>query len=88
MELLATILLSLVLWLPGNGLVQRDLPPLPPPFCGDLAEADCQLLADSQELMRGVSSMTMSLALDSSLAGIPEIADEDMTCLLYTSRCV
>ncbi|MFZ1768557.1 MAG: hypothetical protein WAU00_05120 [Caldilinea sp.] len=79
MELLATILLSLVLWLPGNGLVQRDLPPLPPPFCGDLAEADCQLLADSQELMRGVSSMTMSLALDSSFAGIPEIADEDMT---------
>ena len=41
MELLATIVLSVALWWPGSGIAQSDLPPLPPPFCGELAEADC-----------------------------------------------
>ncbi len=78
MELLATIVLSVALWWPGSGIAQSDLPPLPPPFCGELAEADCQLLADAQELMRGVQSMKMTLGLDANLTGIPEVADEDL----------
>lgn len=76
MTLFATILLSVVLWWPGGGIAQRDVPPLPPPFCGELPAADCQLLTDAQELMSGVSSMNMALALDANLRGIPEIADE------------
>ena len=78
MTLVATIVLSVALWWPGGGMAQSDLPPLPPPFCGELAEADCQLLADAQELMRGVSSMNMTLGLDANLSGIPEVADEDL----------
>ena len=78
MTLVATIVLSVALWWPGSGMAQSELPPLPPPFCGELAEADCQLLADAQELMRGVSSMNMTLGLDANLSGIPEVADEDL----------
>ena len=78
MTLVATIVLSVALWWPGGGMAQSELPPLPPPFCGELAEADCQLLADAQELMRGVSSMNMTLGLDANLSGIPEVADEDL----------
>lgn len=79
MALLATIVLSVALWWPGGGMAQSDAPPLPPPFCGELSEADCQLLADAQELMSGVSSMNMTLALDTSLSGIPEVADEELS---------
>ena len=79
MELLAAVFLSVALWLPGVGSIQQsDLPPLPPPFCGELTEADCQLLTDSQDVMRGVSSMEMSLGVNASVAGIPDVADEDM----------
>jgi hypothetical protein len=60
-------------------MAQSDAPPLPPPFCGELSEADCQLLADAQELMSGVSSMNMALALDTNLSGIPEVADEELS---------
>jgi hypothetical protein len=67
MELFATILLSVALWWPGSGFAQSDPPPLPPPFCGELSAADCQLLADAQELMRGVQSMKMALGLDATL---------------------
>lgn len=79
MALLATIVLSVALWWPGGGMAQSDAPPLPPPFCGELSEADCQLLADAQELMSGVSSMNMALALDANLSGIPVVADEDLS---------
>lgn len=79
MELLAMLILSIAMWLPGAVTVeQREVPPLPPPFCGELAEADCQLLIDSQELMADVESMTMGLQLDAAMSGIPEFADEDL----------
>ncbi len=78
MELLANLVLSVALWWPGNGIVQSDPPPLPPPFCGELSAADCQLLADAQEWMSGVQSMNMTLGLDANLTGIPEVADADM----------
>ena len=79
MELLAMLILSIAMWLPGAGAPeQREVPPLPPPFCGELDAADCQLLADSQELMAGVESMTMALQVDAAMRGIPELADEDL----------
>ena len=79
MTLLATIVLSVALWWPGGGIAQSDVPPLPPPFCGELSAVDCQLLTDAQELMSGVSSMNMALALDANFSGIPAIADEALT---------
>ena len=79
MELLAMLILSIAMWLPGAGAPeQREVPPLPPPFCGELDAADCQLLADSQELMAGVESMTMALQMDAALRGIPDVADEEL----------
>ena len=79
MELLAMLILSIAMLLPGGGsLEQREVPPLPPPFCGELAEADCQLLADAQELMAGVESMTMALQMDAAMRGIPDVPDEDL----------
>jgi hypothetical protein len=78
MKVVGIILLSIVLWWPNNALAQSEFPPLPAPLCGELAEADCQLLIDSQEAMRNLSSMNTAIAVDSGLAGIPAYADEDM----------
>jgi len=78
MKMLVAVLLSLALLWPTAALAQDEFAPLPPPFCGGLSEADCQLLTDSQELMRSVSSMQASLSVRSGLTGIPDIADEDM----------
>lgn len=75
----ASLLLALSLFFPVTAPAQDDLTPLPPPFCGALSAADCELLTASQELMRGVSSMQMALALDTSLTGIPDVADEELT---------
>jgi len=79
MQFLAIMLMSVLLWWPGAGVAQRDWEPLPPPFCGELSEADCQLLIDSQELMRTVSSFQMSISMQTGVRGIPSIADEDLT---------
>lgn len=78
MKTLVAVLLSLALLWPTAALAQDEFPPLPPPFCGGLSDADCQLLTDSQELMRYVSSMQSSLTVRSGLAGIPDVADEEM----------
>lgn len=78
MQFLAIILMSVLLWWPGAGVAQRDWEPLPPPFCGELSEADCQLLIDSQELMRSVSSFQMSISTQAGVRGIPNVADEDL----------
>lgn len=78
MKMLVAMLLSLALLWPMPALAQDEFTPLPPPFCGGLSDADCQLLTDSQELMRRVSSMQSSLTVRSGLVGIPDIADEDL----------
>ncbi len=78
MKMLSIILLSIALWWPGSALAQSDFPPLPAPFCGDLSEADCQLLIDSQEAMRYLSSMNSSITIASGLTGLPDFADEDL----------
>jgi hypothetical protein len=66
------------LWWPGSALAQNGFPPLPAPFCGELSEADCQLLVDSQEAMRYLSSLNSSITISGGLTGLPEFADEDI----------
>ncbi len=78
MQFLAALLMSVLLWWPGAGVAQQDWEPFPPPFCGELSEADCQLLIDSQEMMRNVSSLRLSMALEAGVTGIPAIAEEDL----------
>ena len=79
MEFVAMLMVSLAMWLPGAGTPeQRAVPPLPPPFCGGLAETDCQLLVDAQELMADVKSMALAWQVGAAVSGIPDVADEDM----------
>jgi hypothetical protein len=66
---------SAALALPGAALAQDTATELPPPFCGDLAEADCQLLADSQAAMQSVTSMTTDAQLDMTISGLPDMPE-------------
>jgi len=77
MEFVAILILSVVVSLSGVDAVEQRQVPLPP-FCGDLAEADCQLLADAQELMADVGSMAIAWQVEAAMSGIPEMADEDL----------
>lgn len=79
MKLLSVVLLGIALWWPSNAFAQSDFSPLPAPFCGELSETDCQLLTDSQEAMRYLSSMKSSITIASGLTGLLDFADEDMT---------
>jgi hypothetical protein len=42
-----------------------------PAFCGNLAEADCQLIRDSQQAMTGLSSASFDLNADLNVSNIP-----------------
>ncbi len=75
-QLLAIVLVfAFVVALPGAALAQDAAPGLPPPFCGDLADADCQLLADSQAAMQSVTSLTADVQIDMLLSSVPELPD-------------
>ncbi len=62
------VVLALLLGTVGTAFAQDDMTT---PFCGDLAEADCTLLQDSQKAMMDVSSYNASATYDATLAGIP-----------------
>jgi len=50
---------------------------MPDPFCGDLSDDDCALLADSQDASLEVESSSSSMSIDILIAGIPGLpADE------------
>lgn len=50
---------------------------MPDPFCGDLSEDDCAILADSQDATLDVESSSSSVNVDILIAGIPGLpADE------------
>lgn len=44
-------------------------------FCGDLSEADCALVQESQALMAELESSSFTLNMDMSISGIPEMPD-------------
>lgn len=47
-------------------------------FCGDLAEADCQLLKDSQAAQMGLQSASMDLDVTLSVSNIPDAPFENL----------
>lgn len=77
MELMSMLILSVALSLPGVGTPeQRQV--LPPPFCGELSQTDCQILVDAQALMMEVGSITLDWQVETAISGIPDLADEDL----------
>jgi hypothetical protein len=77
MELMSMLILSVALSLPGVGTPeQRQV--LPPPFCGELSQTDCQILVDAQALMMEVGSITLDWQVEAAVSGIPDLADEDL----------
>lgn len=66
---------SVAVALPGAALAQDATAEPPPVFCGDLAEADCQLLVDSQAAMQSVTSMTTDAQLDMTISGLPDMPE-------------
>jgi hypothetical protein len=77
MELMSMLILSVALSLPGVGTPeQRQV--LPPPFCGELSQTDCQILVDAQALMMEVGSITLDWQVEAAVSGIPDLTDEDL----------
>ena len=77
MELMARLILSVAWSLPGSSTPeQRQV--LPPPFCGELSQTDCQILVDAQALMMEVGSITLDWQVETAISGIPDLADEDL----------
>jgi hypothetical protein len=64
--LLVVALLSLPL---GSALAQGG----PQVFCGDLGEADCNILVQSQAAMMGLESSTFDLTVNFTLAGVEDV---------------
>lgn len=62
------ILLLIFLFIGGATLAQE----MPPVFCGDLAEADCQLLNDSQTAMAALASNSAEFMMTINIDGIPD----------------
>ena len=75
-QLLAIVLVfAFVVALPGAALAQDAAWEQPPPFCGDLPAADCQLLTDSQAAMQSITSMTADVQVDVMLSGLPDMPE-------------
>src|SRR5689334_3582593 len=62
---LVTLLLALCMLVSGVSAQP------PAPFCGDLGEEDCALIAASAEAMAGLSSATAEFSLDLGIVGMP-----------------
>ena len=75
-QLLAIVLVfAFVVALPGAALAQDAAWEQPPPFCGDLPAADCQLLDDNQAAMQSITSMTADVQVDVMLSGMPDMPE-------------
>jgi hypothetical protein len=67
------LVFALVLSTAGAAFAQD----LPEPFCGDLSDDDCEIIANAQEAALELSSYTSSAEFDVSVSGIPDLpADE------------
>lgn len=68
------LIFSLLLATAGAAFAQE----LPEPFCGDLDDEDCEIIAKSQEAMLEVNEYTSSSELDLSITGIPDLPFEEL----------
>lgn len=69
------IVLVLLLGTFGSAFAQDEMPA---PYCGDLAAADCELLAAAQMAMMDVQSYKAVGTYDVTLAGIPGLPAEEV----------
>jgi len=76
---LLMLLLLLLLTLTSTTTALAQDVDLPAPFCGELADDDCELLADSQVAMLDVQEMTTSSQIDLLVAGIPDLPIEEVS---------
>jgi len=72
--LLVLLLLTLMLTSTGAALAQSGSEP----FCGELSDADCTILADSQKAMMDVESLTTGGEITLKVAGIPNAPVEEL----------
>ncbi|MBZ0298877.1 MAG: hypothetical protein K8J31_04005 [Anaerolineae bacterium] len=72
-HLMSLVLIVLLIFMSGPALAQTM-----PVFCGDLAEADCTLLKDSQTAMAGLHSGAAQLDVAVSVSNIPDSPFEQL----------
>jgi hypothetical protein len=72
---LLILLLVALLAFPTGTLFAQDLPE---PFCGQLSEADCDILRMSQEAQLDASSYTSSVDATTTVVGIPGLPAEEL----------
>ena len=64
----------------GSALAQSAMPV----FCGDLSEADCEIVRQYQDAMLELNSFAFTMSMDFTISNIPDMAD-DVTFLLTGS---
>lgn len=72
--LMVLLLLALSLFSTGTALAQD----LPEPFCGALAEDDCEILRQSQTAQLEVTSSTSSVEMVATVLGVPGLPAEEL----------
>jgi len=55
---------------------------LPAPFCGELADEDCEILTESQAVMAEVEELSYTSQVDIMVAGIPDLPAEEISVSL------
>jgi hypothetical protein len=68
------LVLALALSTTGAALAQE----LPEPFCGDLADEDCEVIQNSQAALLEVDSYTSTSELEFYLTGVPDLPVEEL----------
>lgn len=71
---LRVILLLVLAMFATTGLVAAQTTPAA--FCGDLAEADCTLIQESQAAMMEVESSSFTMDMNVNISGIPDMPDD------------
>lgn len=69
MRKLMVVVIALLL-VSGAAFAQDTMPPV---FCGDLSEADCAILTQSQTAMMSLSSAAFDLQADFTLSNVPDM---------------
>ncbi len=72
--LIMGLLLILLMLITGPAILAQEIPV----FCGELAEADCQILKDSQTAAMGLQSASMDMDMTLSIGNIPDAPFENL----------